>query len=104
MTIWKPDTCDCKIEYNSSIIWIATLNKCRLHEKLNYQSLLDTVLSQNNRFNLSLGITTSQDERNIITKHKINNKIRIRTEKISTFREILPEKKKLLNKIKSRLT
>jgi len=54
-TTWKPDTCDCELEYDENLKFIACLNCCRLHEIYEEQDLLDEVIKHNQGFNLKLG-------------------------------------------------
>lgn len=91
MTIWSPDTCDCKIEYNSRINWVSTIQKCRLHKSLDGQNLLDSVLAQNRRFNLSHGSEPTKEEFEDISTSKHINKERIRRENLDNFHEHVPE-------------
>lgn len=91
MTIWKVDTCDCIIEYNARLIWIRTIQKCRLHKKLDGQNLLDTVMAQNRRFNLALGTTPDEIEQEDIILSRQVNKLRIRKENLDNFHEHLAE-------------
>ncbi len=91
MTVWNPDTCDCTIEYNNDIIWINTINKCRLHNSLNGQNLLNTVIAQNQRFNLAHGPIPTELEKEEIEIAKEVNKIRIRTQNLQNFHEHTPE-------------
>jgi len=95
MTTWIPDTCDCRIVYNERIKWVETLEQCRLHKSLNGQNLLDIILAQNRRFNLSLGIdiTDIQSEKIVLSKHV--NKLRIRVENLVNFDEHLPHEESL---------
>jgi len=91
MTIWKPDTCDCIIEYNRNINWVKTLNKCRLHNNLNGQNLLNDVLAQNRRFNLAHGVTPTETEIEELSEVKQVNRLRIRSENLDNFHEHLPD-------------
>jgi len=96
MTVWKPDTCDCIIEYNDNINWVSTRKKCRLHKALNGQNLLNQVLAQNRRFNLALG--DIQDELDIEETNlsKEVNRLRILTERdLTNFDEELPTEETL---------
>jgi len=100
LTIWNPDTCDCRIEFNKRVNWIKTHNKCRLHKSLNGQNLLNEVLAQNRRFNTSIIIPDITDgiEPSPIIRENLNrvktartvNKLRIRTENLDNFDEHLP--------------
>jgi len=90
-TIWRPDTCDCIIEYNKNIRWIRTIKACRLHENLRGQTHLDQVLGQNQRFNLSHGSNPNETEREDLTTSKEINKERIKKENLDNFHEHLPE-------------
>lgn len=49
MTLWKPDTCSCVLEYNDNIQLIKAHSKCKLHEK--EQDILAAVLTHNRSFN-----------------------------------------------------
>jgi len=104
-TIWRPDTCDCKIEYTPRLIWVKTWNKCRLHKSLDGQILLDAVLAQNRRFNNSIvlpfivdgvrpiGIIKENMDRIKLSKRV--NKLRIKTEDLTNFDEELPHEQTL---------
>lgn len=79
MTIWTPDTCDCKIQYDDNILHITTLAKCRMHRHLRSQSLLDAIIAYNQSFNLAFGrgiLTDEQQE--IISLAKKVTKLKIR--------------------------
>jgi len=89
LTIWKPDTCDCKLEYNKNAKFVKVYNKCRLHRGLNSQILFDTVLAQNQRFNASF-LNPTEEQINIITEAKRVNVERIKTEDLTNFDEQLP--------------
>jgi len=91
MTIWSPDTCDCVVEYNKKINWISTIRKCRLHQSLDRQDLLNAVLTQNRRFNLAHGINPTPTEIEDLILSKDINKQRIRKENLDNFHEHLPE-------------
>jgi len=90
LTTWKADTCDCILQFNNRINWISTIKKCRLHKSLDGQNLLDTVLAQNRRFNLSI-INPTEEEQDEISISREVNKIRIRKENLDNFHEHLPE-------------
>jgi len=92
MTRWKPDTCDCIIEYNKNIQWLRTIKRCRLHLRLDRQTLLDEVLAQNRRFNSALGVIDNEEELLILTLSKEINKERIRRENLTNFVEDLPDR------------
>lgn len=95
MTIWKPDTCDCKLEYNNRVRWTKTHNKCKLHISLSNQPLLDTVIAQNQRFNLAFNRSPSESQIEIIALSKRVNQLRIRSEDLTNFDEHLPQEKTL---------
>jgi len=105
MTIWSPDTCDCKIEYNFRGNWIKSIKKCRLHKLLNGQNHLDTVKAQNQRFNQSITLRVFPDgvTPDAITLENIKridesrhvNKLRIRSENLNNFDEHLPHEQTL---------
>jgi len=89
--IWSPDSCDCKLEYNSKINWVSTIQKCRLHKSLDGQNLLDTVMAQNRRFNLSHGSEPTEEELTDIATSKEINRERIKRENLDNYHEHLPE-------------
>jgi len=91
MTSWKPDTCDCILEFNGNIRWIRTIKKCRLHNKIDGQILLDTVSSQNRRFNSVFGKTLTDAEQELIIESKEINKLRIRKESLVNYHEHLAD-------------
>jgi len=78
LTTWTPDTCNCKIEFDDKIQWIKTLEKCRLHQPLEKQALLNAVIAYNQSFNLSLGIDPTEQQQRLITLSKAVTKIKIR--------------------------
>jgi len=79
LTIWKPDTCDCKIEYNADLNHIKTFVKCRLHQPLKNQDLLNAVIAYNQSFNLAFGAgELSKEEETIISLSKSVTKMKIR--------------------------
>jgi len=90
LTIWKPDSCDCVLEFNEKIKWIESHNNCRLHQSLKGQNHLDSVIAQNQRFNLSLGNQKlNEEEERILFLSKNINKLKIRT---GDFSENIPDK------------
>jgi len=95
MTIYSPDTCDCKVEFNDNINWIKTHNVCRLHNGQRGQTLLDSVLAQNRRFNLAFGRSISNPQRELIDAAKGVNRLRIRKEDLTNFDEHLPSEQPL---------
>jgi len=78
MTIWKPDTCDCILEYNNSKIWVKTWLKCRLHKPLKRQNLLDACMDYNRGFNMAFGSEPNEEQRELITLSKKVTKLKIR--------------------------
>jgi len=52
-TIWEPDTCYCLIEYDEDIRFVKAHSKCLLHEALDGDELLQTVITHNRGFNLT---------------------------------------------------
>jgi len=87
-TIWSPDTCDCKIEFNPQYIWIKTHRKCRLHKSLDGQLLIDEIKLQNHRFQTESLIDIDLEEAAISRQV---NKERIRKENLDNFHEHLPQ-------------
>lgn len=67
-----------------------TITVCKLHKKLKGQNLLETILAQNRRFNLSLGTSLTEKQAEIINIAKNVNRLRIRTENLTNFDEELP--------------
>jgi len=88
---WDNDTCECVIVYNNRINWVETIEKCRLHNSLDGQNLLDTVIAQNQRFNLAHGRNPTEAELNDISISKTVNRLRILKENLDNFHEHLPE-------------
>jgi len=89
-TIWSPDTCDCKLEYDNNFRFIKYHNKCRLHNRFRNQVLLDRVTAQNQRFNLSYP-NPNERQQQVISESKRVNRNRIRTEQdLNNFDEHLP--------------
>jgi len=79
MTIWTPDTCDCRIEYNKKFNHIKTYAKCKLHQPLSNQELVNAVIRYNQRFNLAFGrdeLTEQQDKILALAKRVTKLKIR----------------------------
>jgi len=79
MTIWRPDTCDCKIEYDDNFQHLKTYLKCRLHQPFKNQDLLNEVISYNQSFNLAFGrdeLTDKQQEIISLAKRVTKQKIR----------------------------
>jgi len=96
--IWSPDTCDCMIEHNIRLKWIKSIRNCRLHSNLRNQNHLDVVVSQNKRFNFSLGIVQTEKQQEITNLSKQVNKLKIRIERDKNnpnFDEDLPHEKPL---------
>jgi len=89
--VWRPDTCDCILQINNNYRWVDTKKVCRLHQNLKGQFLVDTVLAQNQRFNLALGRDLNDVQGEEIEISKEVNKRRIRTENLDNFHEHLPE-------------
>jgi len=90
LTIWVPSTCDCKLEYNDRVNWVKTWNKCRLHNSLDGQALLDTVMAQCRRFSYAFPNPQTDEQINLISNARGVNKMRIRTENLDNFDEHLP--------------
>jgi len=98
LTIWQPDTCDCKIEFNRNVNWIKSYNNCRLHSNLRGQTHLDIVIAQNQRFNLALGIIQTDEQIELTVLSKRVNLLRIKTEPTKNnpnFDEELPTEQTL---------
>lgn len=53
MTIWKPDTCDCEVEYSDdgNFTLIAVRNKCAKHASVALANHLTTLLAHNRKKN-----------------------------------------------------
>lgn len=49
MTVWKPLTCDCVLEYDRNKNFIRAQAKCSKHEDLEGRKLLETVVSDNRK-------------------------------------------------------
>lgn len=67
MSWWKPDTCECVLEYskggNDPDFFTGFLKKCSIHNSINTpQELHDAVLSENQTKNIALGIIFSNCE------------------------------------------
>jgi len=43
ITEWYPDTCDCGVEQNPPWTWVGTIRKCKLHQHLDGQALMDGI-------------------------------------------------------------
>lgn len=51
-TTWRPDTCDCVIEYDDNIQVVAVHNKCAKHASTSHAAAhLDTMLAHNRKKN-----------------------------------------------------
>ena len=48
---WNPDTCDCIVEQNPPWTWVGTVKKCKLHQHLDGQALMDEIKSHRLPFN-----------------------------------------------------
>jgi len=94
MTTWKPDTCDCIIEYNKNVNWISSKKNCKLHKNLKGQMHLDKVIAQNQRFNRSMGNNPDEDEQRVIQLSKQVNKLKIRS---GDFTEDIPDRPEEMN-------
>lgn len=57
MTTWKPDTCDCIVEYRDADTrqLIAVRRKCGFHAAIPDNLILSTVRAHNRSFNLAVG-------------------------------------------------
>jgi len=98
LTIWSPDTCDCKIEYNKQKNWIKSWNNCRLHDNLRNQTHLNTVTAQNQRFNRALGDDQTDEQLHLTGLAKRVNQLRIKVEPTKNnpnFDEELPHEQDL---------
>jgi len=94
--IWSPDTCQCIIEVNKRWNWKNTINKCRLHNLLNGQGLLDEVLAQNRRFNLAFTGDLTDTRKELIKTARTVNRLRIlKDPDLSNFDEHLPTEQTL---------
>jgi len=80
LTIWSPDTCDCIIEYNKRGNWIKSHQNCRLHDNLRGQNHKDTVVAQNQRFNMAFPEPLTDNQREITFISKSVNRYRIQAE------------------------
>jgi hypothetical protein len=47
MTVWKPLTCDCILEYDNNKNFLRAFSKCSEHEKLQGKRLLAQVVKDN---------------------------------------------------------
>lgn len=53
MTTWKPDTCDCELEYDDDIKLIRVIKKCKLHNSIvDNADFFTAVISHNKTFNI----------------------------------------------------
>jgi len=78
MTIWTPDTCDCRIEYDDNFQHVKTHLKCRLHKPLKRQRLLDEVTAYNRSFNRAFGDNPNEDQQTLTALAKRVTKLKIR--------------------------
>lgn len=86
MTIWKPDTCDCIVEYSDTLldkegypVLLKVHKKCNLHAPLADSSILKSVLTHNRSFNATLKADITEDELDIINGLKVTERNRIKT-------------------------
>jgi len=80
MTRWRPDTCDCIIEFNKRINWTKSIQNCRLHDNIRGQNHLDTVIAQNRRFNTAFPDPQTENQEQITQISRQVNKLRIQLE------------------------
>jgi len=95
-TTWTPTTCDCKLEFNRNTNWVSTIRKCKLHKRLDGQLLLEAVLAQNRRFNNAFSPNNpTLEQSGLIGLAQRVNRLRIRTENLDNFVELLPSQQPL---------
>ncbi len=80
MTIWSPDSCNCKIEYDSTVNWIKTHNRCNhpAHKNANGQAHLTVVIAHNQAFNMKHGEFPTETQQEEISKDKADERSRIK--------------------------
>jgi len=80
LTIWKPDTCDCIIEYDSNVNFIKTRKRCNEPSHINASgaSHLSVLQAHNRAFNLKHGKTPTIQQEEEMSQDKANEKARIR--------------------------
>ena len=82
MTIWKPDTCDCRLEYDDNVNFVKSYKKCKLHIVIpDGQGLLNAILAHNQGFNKRLNwvngkVLDSEMEQNSLEKALEKQRIR----------------------------
>lgn len=77
-TIWKPDTCECEIEYSGNFENPKFIKVCSEHEG---KTPLD-VIKHNQRFNKKYSdVTDKKERRKLISKDKVMEKKRCRIKK-----------------------
>jgi hypothetical protein len=86
MTVWKPLTCSCEIEFNDGDgNWVRTIKKCNLHKEYTGQKLLDEVRKHNIQnskrgepgvMEFYLGVNFEPDWLKQVRKHPSVEKIR----------------------------
>jgi len=84
LTKWKPDTCDCIVEFDNNQVLERIFQKCQLHKDIPTKDLLETLLTHNRGFNLKHGV--------IDVKLAINK---------SFVDEIIQDKKNELSRVKA---
>lgn len=76
MAFWKPDSCECKLEFsklpNIKENFIKFTKKCKIHNKY------DEVLKHNQDFNLKYGNEPTQSQLKLILENKRKEKTRIK--------------------------
>lgn len=85
MTIWKPDTCNCMIEYDSKILdedsdpeFIKVVEVCKEHNRYSDKKCYKEILKHNRFFNKKYGNFPSNTELLLIKQDKRNEKLRIK--------------------------
>tara|TARA_R100001143_G_C3247790_1_gene82096 strand:+ start:204 stop:446 length:243 start_codon:yes stop_codon:yes gene_type:complete len=72
-TQWKPDTCDCVIEYDNKTLKLTNETKrCKLHK--NSSSLLKDIRKHNKSFNLKFGSDPTKEQLKQISELKQKEK------------------------------
>ena len=85
MTIWKPDTCECEIEYSDKEmdidkdpLFIKVIKACKEHALIAGNDLYKAVLAHNRGFNLKYGSSPTDEQKDLIISDKKEELIRIK--------------------------
>lgn len=70
---WKPDTCDCKIEYTNDYDLVKVWNKCPMHEDIIDSDIVSYLVAENqsaNKFYINWSEQEINDNHDLIDQYK----------------------------------